>query len=200
MPLQPPNNPLESLSVWLKDFNETVYKIIRSTTIKGVHLEPYVTNPAIHPFPLGVPVGAAKASATGIYTDGEYWLGFYYKVSDGNRAAHPWFGCEFVDRFNISIMVDRNTSLKGVTNISLHQYLLLNEFRKKPLWVTQANSNENLILKCCFSDYMKIGYPGIRTGNVNFNLNDWMCSSTTQQEDLKEFFKVINENYLAPHI
>ncbi len=113
MPLKPPTNQFESLSVWLKEFNKTV-----ATIIRGFSLEPYVTNQ----FQSVIPTEKGKSNASGIYTDGEYWLGFYYKLRNEPRVALPWFGCEFVDKFNISIIVHKTVEVAGTSNNALHQH------------------------------------------------------------------------------
>lgn len=194
--LHPPKNPFESLNNWLVSFNKTVAKIVSNRSIGSFHLEPYVGNT----FQSVFPTEKNKGDSVGIYTDGEYWLGYYYKIWNNNRVAMPWFGCEFVDKFNISIIIHKDKTADKTNNSELHRYLLLNEFRKRKLWVSQINANETTLLKCCFSDYMRIGYENIRVENPKFNLSDWMCSSTNQDADLKEFFDTINTIYLGPHI
>ena len=200
MPLQLPSSSFQSFT-WLNEFIATVSDIIYQNHV-GFECERFVTNPVVVN---GIVHQKGKRNAAGNYTNGMYWLGFYYKLwkaENSNNIALPWFGCEFVDEFTIDIMVHPITALQaGVNNTELHHYLLENEYShgihgtlQEP-FCCQVNANPNYLLRYRFDDYMK----NVK-GKSNFSLSNWICSSRTQEDDLREFFETVNANHLAPHI
>ncbi len=203
---QPPNNPFDSFR-WLKDFISAVPRIIGKNSNPGAfQCSCYVTQPtSINNYTMR----AARSDATGNYTIGLYWLGFYYKLWQNNpmSIAIPWFGCQFSDEFTIDIIVHPNITLGGAhPNQNLSQYLLNNEYAgyNGPLMIhgtpqkpfsCQANSRPNILLRYRFDDYMKY-----KKGNPAFDLESWIHSCNNQENDLADFFEDVNANHLAPNI
>ena len=197
MPLQPPNNPFDSFT-WLKEFNEPISIIMRKNFV-GFRCEPLVAKPLnIN----GFIMEKGKLDAAGNYTIGLYWLGFYYKIwkdQGPNIMALPWFGCQFVDEFNIDIIVHPITN-KIADNTRLHAHLFANEYSNgvhathQKRFSCQNNSNPNNLLRCRFDDYMRL-----TKGYSNFSFSNWIRSNT-QEADLEEFFETINANFLVPYI
>jgi len=100
MALNLPTNPFQSFK-WLKEFNETISRIINNPH-SGLGSEIYTTNSnKINGFTLS----KGKLDSAGIYTNGLYWLGFYYTIPRNKQTALPWFGCQFVEEFSIDIIV-----------------------------------------------------------------------------------------------
>ena len=197
MPLQPPNNPFDSFT-WLKEFNEAISIIMRKKFV-GFRCEPFVTEPHNTN---GFIMEKGKSDAAGNYTIGLYWLGFYYKIWNGQepkRMALPWFGCQFVDEFTIDIIVHPITN-SIADNTRLYKYLFDNEYSKgihathQKRFSCQNNSKPNNLLRCRFDDYMRI-----TKGYSNFSFSNWICSNT-QEADLEDFFETINTNFLVPYI
>lgn len=195
MPLTPLNNPFESFT-WLNEFNEVIVRIINDNNRhKGFNCKPHLTKP----FTInGCSMKKGKLDAAGNYDIGFYWLGFYYRLRQGqapNRMALPWFGCQFFNEFTIDIVVHSNRKYEGgEPNHILHAYLFNNGTLRAP-FSGQPYSEPQFLLRCRFDDYMKY-----IKGHSNFDFGNWICSSKTQEADLTDFFEVINANYLAPHI
>lgn len=198
MPLQPPNDPFDSFT-WLKEFNAAIPIIMRKN-FTDFRCEPLVTKPCnINEFIMK----KGKLDATGNYTIGHYWIGFYYKLwkyQEPNRIALPWFGCQFVDEFTIDIIIVHPITNKIADNTRLHMYLFNNEYSNcvhatdQKRFSCQKNSNPKSLLRCRFDDYMRHA-----KGYSNFSFSNWIRSNT-QEADISEFFETINVDFLVPHI
>ena len=46
---------------------------------------------------------------------------------------------------------------------------------------------------------MRMGFGG-KIPNPNFDFENWICLSQTQEGDLRNFFDTINDKFLVPHI
>lgn len=194
MSLNPaPNNPFGSFS-WLSHFIKVVAKITKDQ-YAGFSCNPYVTQT------IKTSQGPAQRGllqASGIYTNGGYWLGFYYILSSKtqpNAKGLPWFGCLFSSNFDplaICILV-QEMDCKGArannTNLLSHLKHLVAQSSSLFSWSKEFDGYAYY-----FQDYMKTKKP---TGFSN--LSDWMCSSTTQEADLRAYFETAN-NCLAPLI
>jgi len=205
--MQSPSNPFQSFT-WLSEFIATVSDIISQNHV-GFECEPFVAQPISV---RGISHVKGKRDAAGDYTNGMYWLGFYYKLwkAENPNRALPWFGCQFVNEFTIDIIVHPIADkYAGADNHGLHDYLFLNEYaggnvpHQEPIihgtvqepFCCQSNSRPDILLRYRFDDYMK----NVK-GESNFRLSNWICSSSTQKDDLRKFFETVNANHLAPHI
>jgi hypothetical protein len=138
---------------------------------------------------------------------GCYWTGFYYRIwnnQNNNAIALPWFGFEITpeDEVTINIIIHPNIvrPADGISNIALHQYLLT-IYKNSPyvtgLPAAVPEAKKTLLFQ--FRDYMKMGY-GSRAAEPAFSLSNWIYSSKTQEDDLRDFFETINREFLVPHI
>jgi|GEM_PF-2653985 len=199
----PPNNPSESFA-WLHDFIATIPKVVGGNH-NGFECRLHAGAPVVRN---GIVYQDGRGQGpAGIQTNGGYWVGFYYRLwNNPNAIALPWFGCGFDHlhkEFNIGICVhpihNRTVDTRRLFNyIGQHLHNTGNHATLQTPFCSQRDVKSSMV-RCRFDDYMRMGFGG-KIPNPNFDFENWICSSQTQEGDLRDFFETINAKFLVPNI